>query len=214
MMAVTLNARTRTGEKKGGARRLRSEGLVPAVLYGRGEASQPLAIQSRELEKLLGTISVENTVIELTVEGQTPTSTLIREVQRHPMRPGIVHVDFLLIHASEKVTLDVPIRLNGNAIGVRDEAGTMEQVLYQLRVECLPGDIPEAVDVNVENLRAGETIHVSDITMPGVKILNDPELVVAGVSLPTTEAPEGAAGEGETSAAEPELVRDRQAEAE
>ena len=213
-MAVTLNASTRTGEGKGGARRLRREGLVPAVLYGRGEASQPLAIQSRELEKLLGSISVENTVIELTVEGQTPTSTLIREVQRHPMRPGILHVDFLLIHATEKVTLDVPIRLNGNAIGVRDEAGVMEQVLYQLRVECLPGDIPDAVDVNVENLGAGQTIHVADISMPGVKILNDPELVVAGVSLPTTEAPEGAAGEEEAATAQPELVRDRRAEAE
>jgi large subunit ribosomal protein L25 len=214
-MAATLNARTRTEHGKGEAYRLRQSGFVPAVLYGRGEASQQLAVPTRDLEKLLSSISVENTLISLEVEGQGATQALIREVQYHPARPVVLHVDFFHIHATEKITLDVPIRLNGSPVGVRDEAGIMEQVLYNLHVECLPGDIPEAIELDVENLGSGQTIHVRDISIPGVKILNDPELVVAGISMPTTEPlPEGAETAEGTGEVEPELVRDRHADTE
>jgi large subunit ribosomal protein L25 len=214
-MAATLNARTRTEHGKGGASRLRASGFIPAVLYGRGEDSRPLAVASRELEKLLSSISVENTIIDLQVEGQGATQALIREVQYHPARPLVLHVDFFHVHATEKISLDVPVRLNGSPVGVRDEAGVLEQVLYTIHVECLPADIPEAIDLDVENLGAGQAIHVRDIELPGVKILNDPELVIASVGIPTgaalPETPETEEGIGEV---EPELVRDRRADAE
>jgi large subunit ribosomal protein L25 len=214
-MAATLNARTRTEHGKGGASRLRAAGLVPAVLYGRGEESRPLAVGSRELEKLLSSISVENTIISLQVEGQGATQALIREVQYHPARPLVLHVDFFHVHATEKITVDVPIRLNGSPVGVRDEGGVLEQVLYTVHVECLPADIPESAELDVENLGAGQSVHVRDIELPGVKILNDPDLVVASVAIPSgaalPETPETEEGIGEV---EPELVRDRHADVE
>lgn len=214
-MATTLNAQTRTEHGKSGARRLRQAGLVPAVLYGRGESGQPLAVQSRELERLLSSISVENTIIGLAVEGQSETQAIIREVQYHPLRPVALHVDFFKVHATEKLTLDVPVRLNGTPVGVRDEGGVMDQILYSLHVECLPKDIPESIEIDVANLGAGQSVHVRDISIPNVKILNDAELVITSVTTPSAavlpEGPEGEEGVGEV---EPALVRDRTEDAE
>jgi large subunit ribosomal protein L25 len=214
-MATTLNARTRTEHGKGGARHLRQAGLVPAILYGRGESSQPLSVEGRELERLLSSISVENTIIGLAVEGQSETQAIIREVQYHPLRPVALHVDFFKVHATEKLTLDVPVRLNGTPVGVRDDGGVMDQILYSLHVECLPKDIPEAIDIDVANLGAGQSVHVRDISVPNVKILNDSELVITSITIPSAAVlPEGAETEEGIGEVEPALVRDRAEDAE
>ena len=212
-MAASLTAQPRSTTGKSEARKLRHEGRVPAVIYGHGDETRGLSLSAQELEKLLNTISVENTIIDVSVEGGATTPALIREVQYHPSRKLVLHVDFLQIHAGEKIHLEIPIRLHGSPIGVRDNGGVLQEVLRDLHVECLPRDIPEAIEIDIESLDVGEVIHVSDVSAPGVKILNDPELVIVTVVAPTVaalaEGEEEAAGE-----AEPEVIRRRDSEEE
>lgn len=213
-MAVSLTAQPREERGKNAMRRLRSEGLVPAVLYGHGDETRTLAVKAQELEKLLGSISVENTIIDLAIEGSQSTQTLIREVQHHPAKKAVLHVDFLQIHAGEKIHLEVPIRLHGSPIGVRDNGGILQEVLRELHVECLPRDIPEAIDLDIANLDVGDVIHVSDVSAPNVKILNDPDIVLVTVVAPTVAAlPEGEEEEGVAiGEGEPEVIGRREEE--
>src|SRR5690606_17042377 len=143
---------------------------IPAVIYGRGDASVAVSVRAHELTKLLGSISVDNTIIDLAVEGKKKaTPTLIREVQYHAARKAILHVDFLLVHAGEKIHLEVPIRLHGSPVGVRDNGGILQEVLREIRVECLPSDIPEAIELDVSELDVGDSIVVGSVSIPGVK---------------------------------------------
>ncbi|MEX0911911.1 MAG: 50S ribosomal protein L25 [Gemmatimonadota bacterium] len=214
---ATLEARPRETTGKGFARKLRQAGEIPAVAYGHGQESRPLAVNAHELEKLLGTINPENTIIELKVKGaRRPVQALIREVQHHPSRPVILHVDFFQIKAGEKVHVDIPIRIHGSPIGVRESGGVLQEVLRELSVECLPKDIPAAVEINVDDLELGATIHVSDMKLPNATILNDPELVICAVSIPSVvDLPEPAeTEEGVGGDVEPELIRDRREDGE
>ena len=204
-MTATLSAQPREERGKNAMRRLRSEGLVPAVLYGHGDETRTLTVRAQELDKLLGSISVENTIIDLSIGDAQPTSTLIREVQRHPAKRLVQHVDFLQIHAGEKIHLEIPIRLHGSPIGVRENGGILQEVLRELHVECLPRNIPEAIDIEIGDLDIGGSVHVRDVSLPDVKILNDEDLVIASVLAPTVAAlPEGE--EGEEAGVEPEVI--------
>jgi large subunit ribosomal protein L25 len=207
-MAATLNATARTGSGKGGARKLRATGKVPAVVYGHGDKNVPLALDRHELELLLHAISVENTVISLVTDGGTGKDVLIRDVQMHPYRPEVLHVDFIQLHAGEVIRMKIPVRLSGNPAGVRDEGAVLDQVIYDLEVECLPGNIPEAFEVDVSNLAVGESVRVHDVSLPNVRILADGELPIASVVPPTVEP----AADAETAAAEPEVISSRVAE--
>lgn len=211
-MNASLNARTRDERGKGAARRLRATGRVPVVVYGHGDQTQALSVDALELEKLLARISVENTLIELAVEGGATTRALIREVQMHPFKPEVLHMDLLQVHAGERIRLNVPVRVVGTPEGVRNGGGVMDQVLYDLEVECLPTDIPDALDVDVSGLGVGESARVRDIEAGNVTVLNDPDLPVVSVLAPTVQAlePEAAVETG----VQPELVRDRSREAE
>lgn len=207
-MAATLNATARTGSGKGGARKLRATGKVPAVVYGHGDKNVPLALDRHELELLLHAISVENTVISLVTDGGTGKDVLIRDVQMHPYRPEVLHVDFIQLHAGEVIRMKIPVRLSGNPAGVRDEGAVLDQVIYDLEVECLPGNIPEAFEVDVSNLDVGESIRVHDVSFPNVRILADGDLPIASVVPPTVEP----VADADTAAAEPEVISSRVAE--
>ncbi|HEX8671321.1 MAG TPA: 50S ribosomal protein L25 [Longimicrobium sp.] len=207
-MAATLNATARTGSGKGGARKLRATGKVPAVVYGHGDKNVPLALDRHELELLLHGISVENTVISLVTDGGAGKDVLIRDVQMHPYRPEVLHVDFIQLHAGEVIRMKIPVRLSGNPAGVRDEGAVLDQVIYDLEVECLPGNIPEAFEVDVSNLGVGESIRVHDVSFPNVRILADGELPIASVVPPTVEP----AADADTAAGEPEVISSRVAE--
>ncbi|MQA90035.1 MAG: 50S ribosomal protein L25 [Gemmatimonas sp.] len=186
---ATLAARPREESGKSVARRLRREGRIPAVAYGHGEATRSLTVDAQELEKLLSNINAETTIIDLEVEGvRLPVSALIREIQHHPSRPIILHVDFFQIRAGKKLHVEVPIRLHGTPIGVRESGGVLQEVLREITVECLPKDIPQGVDIDVDDLELGGTVHVSDISIPSGTILNDPELVICSVSVPMVAA--------------------------
>jgi large subunit ribosomal protein L25 len=200
---TSLSASTRENHGKNAARALRRTGRVPGIVYGHGDANRSISLDQLELEKLLGTISVENTLIDLQLDGQ-PVRTLIREVQWHPYKPTVLHVDFLEIHAGEKLKLNVPIRIVGTPFGVSAEGGVLDQVLHDLEVECLPRHIPDAAEVDVSELKVGDVLRVRDISMP-----NDEELAVLSIHAPSVAAlEEGAEAEDTVGGeAEPELIR-------
>src|SRR6266550_5787675 len=184
MATVSLSANARDGKGKGAARSLRSQGQVPAVIYGHGRQPQPLALNARDLDKLLSHIQAESTVIEVTVGGQT-AKTLIREIQRHPIKRQILHVDFQALVAGEKVTVSIPIVLIGIPEGVRLEGAVLDQTLRELEIEVDPSNIPDHVELDVTNMVIGDSLHVSDIKVPeGVEMLDDPETSVAVLAAP------------------------------
>lgn len=210
---AVLKAVPRTDRGKGAARRLRAAGWTPAVVYGHGEESRTLSVDSLELERLFSRIAIESTLIQLEIDGQPGMRVLVREVQEHPYRPEVLHVDFYQVHAGERVNVDVPLRLVGTSEGVR-EGGVLDQVLHTLAVRCLPDRIPEAIEVDVSALKVGDSLHVRDVVLPaGVELHDDPDATVCTVGTPTVAALEsGSEGsEGVGGEVEPELVRKREA---
>src|SRR5207237_8546771 len=182
METVSFNATARDNTGKGAARSLRSRGQVPAVIYGHDREPQALSLNARDLDKMLGNIQAESTVIEVTVGGQT-SKTLIREIQRHPIKRQILHVDFQALVAGEKVTVNIPIVLTGIAEGVRLEGGVLDHTLRELEIEVDPSNIPDRVELDVTNMMIGDSLHVSDIKLPeGVEIIDDPETSVEVLS--------------------------------
>jgi large subunit ribosomal protein L25 len=210
MATVSFNATAREGTGKGAARTLRRQGQVPAVIYGHGREPLSLALNARDLDKMLGHIQAESTVIDITVGGQT-AKTLIREIQRHPIKRQILHVDFQALVAGEKVTVSIPITLTGIPEGVRLEGGVLDQTLRELEIEVDPSNIPDHFEIDITNMVIGDSLHVSDIKAPeGVEILDDPETSVAVLAAPRAVIEEAAApeaAEGATDAVgEPEVI--------
>lgn len=176
--------RTETGKET--SRRLRAEGKIPAVLYGKEMEPQGLFLDQLDTENLFHRIAVENTIVELMVEGEKePHQTLIREIQTLPHKPGILHVDFLRVQKGVAVELEIPVSLEGMPIGVKESGGVLEQVVNELRVKCIPSLIPEMVRLDVTGLGIGDSLHVSDIDLgEGVEILVDPERTICAVAIP------------------------------
>src|SRR3954471_7325405 len=210
MATVSFTAQPRDTTGKGAARSLRRQGQVPAVIYGHGREPISLALNARDLDKMLGHIQAESTVIEVTVGGQT-AKTLIREIQRHPIKRQILHVDFQALVAGEKVVVSIPIVLNGIPEGVRLEGGVLDQTLRELEIEVDPANIPDHIELDVTNMVIGDSKHISDLKLPeGVEVLDDPETSVAVLAAPRavieeTAAPEAVEG-AEGAAAEPEVI--------
>lgn len=209
MAKATLKASRRDGGGKGMARKLRGTGRVPAVLYGHGDRTESLSVDAHDLDLLLHSIVPGSTLIGLDIDGRS-TDVLIREIQRHPYRPEVLHVDFLQVHGDEPLTLSVPVRLVGAPVGVTEEGGVLDHVLYELEVQCLPRHIPEAIDVDISGLKVGDSVRVHDVSVPNVQVLNDGDLPIASVleaRVHEVPPPE----EVEAEVPEPELVRERRA---
>src|SRR5213080_635089 len=204
---ISLAASPRQATGKGGARQARFRGKVPAVIYGHGRDTQSLELEAKALEKALAGIEPASTIIELAVEGKAAVKTLIREIQRHPIRPDIIHVDFYEIHATEKVKLKVPVHLVGNPDGVRNAGGVLDQVTREVEIEVLPENIPDRVELDVNALKIGDSLHVRDLSIPNAKILTDAELTIATVVPPRAEEVAAPSPEATTEVAEPELIR-------
>ena len=207
MATVSLSAKARDTVGKGNARKLRQTGEVPAVIYGHSRDAQSLSLNSREVEKLLTQIAGTSTVVELTVDGKM-ARTLIREVQRHPFKRQVLHVDFQELVAGEKVTLSVPLRFHGTPIGVRDSGGILEEVVHEISLRVDPMTIPDHIDVDVTSLTIGHSIHISDLKLPeGAEVMDDEETTVAIVSAPRAVVEETPVAADATAVAEPELIR-------
>jgi large subunit ribosomal protein L25 len=216
MATANLSAKLRSTVGKGAARKLRTAGGVPAVVYGHGREPQALTIDTYTLERLLEKVSYKTTVIELDL-GATSAKTLIREIQRHPFRHQILHVDFQELVAGEKVTVKVPLVFVGTPEGVRVGGGILDEVMRELEIAVDPSNIPNHIDVDVTELTIGHSLHVSDIRVPeGVEVLDELNATVCVVSIPkavveTVAAEPGAEG---AVAAEPELIRKAKADEE
>ena len=203
---VSITATPRTAAGKGAARQTRFAGKVPAVIYGHGRATQPLTLDAKALEMALAGIEPASTLFEVTVDGKK-TRALIREIQRHPVRPDVIHVDFYEIHADEKVKLKVPVHLVGTPDGVRNGGGVLDQVMREVEIEVLPEHIPERVELDVSALLIGHSVHVSDLSIPNATILVAGELTLATVVPPRAEEELAPAPEATADVAEPELIR-------
>ena len=180
---AVLQVETRAETGKGAARRIRAAGMIPGNVYGHG--AEPMAIQADELQfrALISKISTENTLIDLRVGDEKPKSVLIREVQRHPYRPVILHVDFFEITAGEKIRVSVPVRLEGNPIGVRN-GGILQVIRYELEIECLPREIPSAFEVDISEMTIGDSLHIGEIDTGDVTVIEEDNLTVCMVVMP------------------------------
>jgi len=205
-LIVSLAASLRQAAGKGAARQARLQGKVPAVIYGHGRETQPLEVAAKALEKALTGVQPQNTIIELAIDGKK-VKTLIREIQRHPLRPDIIHVDFYEIHAEEKVRLKVPVQLAGNPDGVRNAGGVLDQVTREVEIEVLPEHIPDRVELDVTALKIGDSLHVRDLSIPSATILTSADLTIATVVPPRAEEVAAPTPEAATEVAEPELIR-------
>jgi large subunit ribosomal protein L25 len=216
---VQLKAKTRAGSGRGAARRLRAEGVVPAVIYGAHMKPLNVAVAVKELEKVLKDATSENVLVDLQVDEGGATKnrlTLIQEVQHHPYEDVVLHIDFHEVLATEKLRTRVPVRPVGEPSGVKNGGGVLEFVMRELHVECLPQDLPDLIEVNVEKLEISQSIHVGDIAVPaGVALLDDKGQTVFLVAAPITEEELAAMTEATAApSAEPEVITAKKEEGE
>ncbi len=191
-----LQAEIRSGTGKGVARKLRADGKLPAVLYGGDAEPAHITLDAHDAEYLFRNISVDNTIVALHVDGEKEAvQTLVREIQVHPWKATLLHVDFLRIQKGVMIDVNVPLNLVGTPIGVQRDGGVIEQIIHDLPIKCIPSNIPETIEVDISHLELHEVLHVSDLTMgEGVEITVAPERTVCSVSLPKA-AEEAAADE-------------------
>ncbi|MCX8156150.1 MAG: 50S ribosomal protein L25 [Verrucomicrobiae bacterium] len=216
MKTVALTAYPRTLARRGGVKKLRDAGRVPAVIYGRQAPPQNLEVQAKQIKDLLHHAASENLLLDLVVEGDARPRrlALLREVQHHPLTGQVLHVDFHEVSETEKVTVQVPIETVGEAKGVK-EGGVLEHVLFKVKVRALPKDLPEQVIIDVSHLAIGQAVHIGDIQPPpGVEILGDKHISVVAVAAPLTEEQEAAAAAEEAvTAGEVEMIKEKKEEA-
>jgi large subunit ribosomal protein L25 len=213
MATASLTAQPRTGSGKSGARKLRAAGRTPAILYGHGENTRALSVDSHELGVLFSHISVENTIIDLQIEGERAgeVRVLVREVQTHPSSRRVLHVDFYQVHAGERIEVEVPLHFTGVPAGVR-AGGILHPNFVDLPIRCLSEQIPAAIEVDVTELGIGESLHTQQLTLPpGVTTELDEDAVICSVTAPAVVAAtvEEEVEEEAVASAEPELIRRR-----
>lgn len=205
-MEAKLNLLTRGDSGKGAARKLRRAGRVPGVIYGGGDEPVMVSMEARETLQLFQSIPVDNTILNLSLDGEAgPEQALVREVQVHPYRTELLHVDFIRVRRGVPIEVHVPVHLMGLPDGVRNDGGILEQVAHDIIVKCVPSLIPEAIEVDVTGFGIGDVLRAGDVVMPeGVENLVDPERMICGVSAARL-APQELEDEEEGIEAEPGL---------
>jgi large subunit ribosomal protein L25 len=218
MKSVALNAFPRTLGRRAGAKKLRAEGRIPAIIYGRQAPPQNLELNSKEMEDLIHHSISENLLVDLAVKDDTRPKrlALVQEVQHHPLNGKVLHVDFHEIAETEKVTISIPVETTGEAEGVKTQGGVLEHVLFKIKVRGLAKDIPELVTVDVSHLKIGEAVHLGEIKAPaGVELIGDKHIPVIAVAAPRTEEEEAAeAAEAAAAPGEVEMIKEKKEEGE
>lgn len=211
MEKVVLKASMREGLGKGQCKKMRREGKIPAVVYKDGKKGLSVHVDTKELWHALHTEAGENVIInmDITDDGKHKKKTVIvKEVQTDPISDNFVHIDFHEISLTEKLKVNVPVAIKGEAVGVKEEEGILTQILWEIEVECMPTEIPEHIDVHVDELKINDAIHIKDITPPqGVVFLADPEQIIVSVAPPKAEEVVEEVAEGEEAAEEPEVIK-------
>jgi len=193
MAQSTLNVLKRKRMGKSGAREIRKEGNIPAVLYGKGTETMSLVINPSELKEALSTAAGENTLLEIRVkdeEEDIKKLSLLREIQYDFLTSKPIHFDFQALDMNQKITVSVPVHIEGKSKGVK-EGGILEEILREISVECLPTDIPNSFTVDVTELEIGHSIHVNVLEIKeGVTILHEQEDTIVTVLAPKVEVEE------------------------
>ena len=204
-MSEAVLASVREGKfNKNAARRVRVAGQIPAVVYGAGQDSQAIAVDPKVITRILHSESGHNTIFDLTVGSAAPIKAMIVDWQYEPIKGKLLHIDLKRIAMDKAIRVSVPVMLIGTATGVKNQGGILDHILREVEVECLPGDIPSHIDVDVSNLGLHQAIHVSDLPHAGkVKFLVDEGTVVAHVTIVKEEAPV----EAVAAATEPEVAK-------
>lgn len=226
MEEIFLEAELRDGKGSARARDLRSNGYLPSVVYFHGKDALSIKFTKSALLKLVHQHRLESVIINLQIKDDKLENNglasgsqshkkakvrpcLIKEIQYDPVSEDIIHVDFNEISLTEAIKVNVSIEVKGEAVGVKQEGGSLEHILWEIEVECLPTNIPKNIEVDVSALKLGEAIHVKDIVFPaGVKPLNDPAAIVLHVAAPMKEEAPAEAVEGETKT-EPEVIKEK-----
>ena len=212
MPEYVVPAESRTDTGKNANRRLRSRGMIPGVLYATGQPAQSVQVSPGEIGTILKSASGENTIFDLDIAGKR-RKVILKEFQREPLRGKLLHADFYEVALDKKLHVKVHIELEGTPVGVKLQGGIVDFVTRELEIECLPGDIPAKILVDVSHLELGKHLRVSDIKVSDkVHVLMEPELVVVHVIQPRAEevAAEAAPVEGATAEAagtEPEVIK-------
>ncbi len=169
---------------KNAARRVRVSGKIPAVVYGAGQDAVAVTVDPRVITKILHSDSGHNTIFDLDVSGASVVKAMIVDWQHEPIKGALLHIDLKRIAMDKKMTVSVAIQLVGVPVGVKSQGGILEHVLREVEIECLPGDIPSHLDVDVSNLELNQAIHVSDLPHSGsIKFLGEEDATVAHVTL-------------------------------
>ena len=212
---LEASVRTETGKKIG--KQLRRQGAIPAVVYGEGYEPVPIQATEKDFAQALHTAGGENILIALKIKdasgkAQPDRTVLIKEIQRHPVTDQILHIDFHQVSLTKRIQVTVPLQFTGEAIGVKQDGGRLDHLLWEVRVECLPMEIPKRVDVDVSSLKIGDSLLIKDLSVPaGIKLLHELQVGVAACLPPVVEkAPEVT----EAVAVEPEVIKQKKPEEE
>jgi large subunit ribosomal protein L25 len=205
-----LEAQTRKPGTKNEARRVRRDGKIPAVVYGAGKDSLPISVDPRVVTRILNSETGHNTIFDLALNGEN-TKAMIVDWQYEPIKGRLLHIDLKRIALDKVLRVSVPIFLKGEAAGVKQEGGILEQMLREVEIECLPADIPSHIDIDVSHLTFGKVLRVADLPhSEKVKFLTDSNQPVAHVTSVKEEvvvAPEAAAADAAAAPAEPEVIK-------
>jgi len=206
-----LEAQPRAAGNKNDARRVRRDGKVPGVLYGAGKQALAVSLDPRQISRILRSESGYNTIFDLTLDGGERTKAMIVDWQYEPIKGALLHVDLKRIAMDQKLQVNVPIVLKGEAAGVKQQGGILEQITREVEIECLPSDIPSSIEADVSELVFGKVMRISDLPRSEkLKFLTDPNMPVAHVISVKEEVaptPEAAAAEAAAAPAEPEVIK-------
>jgi len=199
MEQVTLSATPRAEKGTRPSRRLRRQGLVPATVYGKNADAKSITVNGRELYSALHTEAGRNALINVDIEGDENVLAVAREVQRHPVRGDVIHLDLIQISLDEAITAEVGVEYLGTPIGVREDGGFVETIAATINLSALPTAIPSSIAIDIEHLHTGDTLKVADLPeIEGVEYLDDIDRPLVTVLLPRVEEePVDVLGEGE-----------------
>ena len=214
MKSLALKAYPRSQVQRAEVKKLRAAGRVPATIYGRQDKPQNLEVGFDEITDLLHSSVSENLLVDLAVENDPRSKrlALVQEVQHHPLDGQVLHIDLHEVAEDEKVTVSVPVETTGEAAGVKNGGGTLDHVMFKLKVRCLPKDLPEQIIIDVTSLEIGKSVHIGEVVAPaGVEILGDKSRAVVAVSAPRAEE-EVAATAATPAAADVEMTKEKKDE--
>ena len=205
-----LEAQPRTPGNKNAARRVRRDGKVPAVVYGAGKDALSVSVDPRQVKSILHSKTGHNTIFDLTLDGEK-TKAMIVDWQYEPIKGALLHIDLKRIAMDKKLVVAVPIMLKGEAAGVKTEGGILEQMLREVELECLPGDIPASIEADVTDLVFGKVIRVEDLPQSDrykyVTEANQPVAHITTVKEEVVATPEAVAADAAAAPAEPEVIK-------